>query len=330
MDALPRRSSAPPTSRPSSSTAPRAPASRPRWCRCSSPATGCWCRSSAGSATCSPRSPSGAAPRCTPSRRPWGEVFDARGRSRTPSPGCGRRSLALVQGDTSTTMCQPLAEPRRDLPPARRARSTATPPPRLGGNALRDRRVGHSTSPPPGCRSASAARRAARRSPCRRRAVDADRGPHATSRRASATTTTPTAARASPRNYLDLAQVMDYWGPRRLNHHTEATTMLYGARECARAARRGGPRRRGRAARLHGAAMLAGVRGLGLAVFGDVAHKMHNVVAVEIPDGVDGDAVRTAHARRTSASRSAPRSVRCTAGSGGSARWATTPAGTPC
>ena len=39
--------------------------------------------------------------------------------------------------------------------------------------------------------------------------------------------------------------------------------------------------------------MLAGVQGLGLTVFGDQAHKMHNVVAVEIPDGVDGDAVRT-------------------------------------
>jgi (S)-ureidoglycine---glyoxylate transaminase len=44
----------------------------------------------------------------------------------------------------------------------------------------------------------------------------------------------------------------------------------------------------------HGAAMLAGVLGLGLEVFGDVAHKMHNVVAVRIPDGVDGDAVRGA------------------------------------
>ena len=28
--------------------------------------------------------------------------------------------------------------------------------------------------------------------------------------------------------------ILDYWGPRRLNHHTEATSMLYGARECAR------------------------------------------------------------------------------------------------
>jgi len=29
---------------------------------------------------------------------------------------------------------------------------------------------------------------------------------------------------------------MDYWSEKRLNHHTEATTMLYGARECARVA----------------------------------------------------------------------------------------------
>ena len=45
---------------------------------------------------------------------------------------------------------------------------------------------------------------------------------------------------------------------------------------------------------LHGRAMLEGVRGLGLAVFGDVAHKMTNVVAVEIPDSVPGDAARNA------------------------------------
>jgi (S)-ureidoglycine-glyoxylate aminotransferase len=34
-------------------------------------------------------------------------------------------------------------------------------------------------------------------------------------------------------NYFDLAMIMDYWSDKRLNHHTEATTMLYGARECA-------------------------------------------------------------------------------------------------
>jgi (S)-ureidoglycine-glyoxylate aminotransferase len=88
--------------------------------------------------------------------------------------------------------------------------------------------------------------------------------------------------------------VMDYWGAKRLNHHTEATSMLYGARECARLLVAEGMDVAIERHRLHGAAMLAGVQGLGLEVFGDVEHKMNNVVAVVIPDGVDGDAARTA------------------------------------
>lgn len=95
-------------------------------------------------------------------------------------------------------------------------------------------------------------------------------------------------------NYFDLAMILDYWGPQRLNHHTEATTMLYGARECARLLLQEGMDAAVGRHRLHGEAMLAGVRGLGLKVFGDLAHKMNNVVAVEIPAGVDGDAARSA------------------------------------
>lgn len=37
-------------------------------------------------------------------------------------------------------------------------------------------------------------------------------------------------------NYFDLAQLMDYWSDRRLNHHTEATVMLYALREGLRIA----------------------------------------------------------------------------------------------
>ena len=95
-------------------------------------------------------------------------------------------------------------------------------------------------------------------------------------------------------NYFDLGMILDYWGPRRLNHHTEATSMLYAARECARLVLLEGRDEVIARHRLHGAAMLAGVQGLGLMVFGDVGHKMTNVVAVEIPDGVPGDAARTA------------------------------------
>ena len=93
-------------------------------------------------------------------------------------------------------------------------------------------------------------------------------------------------------NYLDLAMILDYWGPRRLNHHTEAASMLYAANECARILLEEG---RDQVIARHetaGSAMLAGVQALGLGVFGDLGHKMHNVVAVEIPSDVVGDQVR--------------------------------------
>ncbi|MGI6878578.1 pyridoxal-phosphate-dependent aminotransferase family protein [Microbacterium sp. gxy059] len=93
-------------------------------------------------------------------------------------------------------------------------------------------------------------------------------------------------------NYFDLGQICDYWGPRRLNHHTEATSMLYAAHECARLLLQEGRDAVIARHRVAGEAMLEGVRGLGLGVFGDVAHKMSNVVAVEIPEMVHGDAVR--------------------------------------
>ncbi|SDQ60798.1 alanine--glyoxylate aminotransferase family protein [Microbacterium sp. cf332] len=104
----------------------------------------------------------------------------------------------------------------------------------------------------------------------------------------------PDAADFVRSNYFDLGMILDYWGPRRLNHHTEATSMLYGARECARVLLLEGRDEVIARHRLAGAAMLAGVQALGLTVFGDVAHKMNNVVAVEIPDGVPGDEARAA------------------------------------
>jgi len=95
-------------------------------------------------------------------------------------------------------------------------------------------------------------------------------------------------------NYFDLAMILDYWGEKRLNHHTEATSMLYGARECARLLLEEGMDAAIERHRLHGTAMLEGVAALGLEIFGDRAHRMHNVVGVHIPDGVDGERVRGA------------------------------------
>ena len=95
-------------------------------------------------------------------------------------------------------------------------------------------------------------------------------------------------------NYFDLAMLMDYWSESRLNHHTEATSMLYAARECARlVVDEGLENRFARHARAS-LAMTAGLRAMNLTLFGDQAHKMPNVTGVFIPDRVPGDAVREA------------------------------------
>lgn len=94
-------------------------------------------------------------------------------------------------------------------------------------------------------------------------------------------------------NYFDISMILDYWGPERLNHHTEATSMLYCARECAINLIEEGISHSIARHELHGKAMLAGVQGLNLQPFGDLKHKMHNVVGVYIPDGVNCDQLRT-------------------------------------
>ncbi|MGK2912061.1 MAG: pyridoxal-phosphate-dependent aminotransferase family protein [Sphingobium sp.] len=102
---------------------------------------------------------------------------------------------------------------------------------------------------------------------------------------------------AGPRigsNYLDLAMIMDYWSDKRLNHHTEATSMLYAARECARVALGEGLETRFARHAAAGRAMCAGLQAMGLTLFGDGAHRMTNVTGVYIPEGVDSERVRTA------------------------------------
>ncbi len=93
-------------------------------------------------------------------------------------------------------------------------------------------------------------------------------------------------------NYFDLAMLMDYWGESRLNHHTEATSMLYAAREVARIVLEEGLEtcfaRHLRAS----AALSAGLQAMGLTLFGEQRHKMASITGVVIPAGVDGDGVR--------------------------------------
>ncbi|MEJ2911746.1 pyridoxal-phosphate-dependent aminotransferase family protein [Pseudoalteromonas sp. C12FD-1] len=93
-------------------------------------------------------------------------------------------------------------------------------------------------------------------------------------------------------NYFDLGMIMNYWGEERLNHHTEATSMLYCASECARIVIEEGVDNCVARHKLHGDAMLTGIQALGLNVFGDLNHKMNNVVGVYIPEGINADHVR--------------------------------------
>ncbi|REJ20219.1 MAG: aminotransferase [Bacillaceae bacterium] len=93
-------------------------------------------------------------------------------------------------------------------------------------------------------------------------------------------------------NYFDLSQLQDYWSPRRLNHHTEATSMLYALREGLRLIMEEGLDNRFARHRLHERALMAGLEAMGLTLFGDKRFKMPTVTCVNIPQGVDGESVR--------------------------------------
>lgn len=220
----------------------------------------------------------------------WGQVFPAS----VIEEAIARvkpNLLALVQGDTSTTMLQPLEEIGEIC---RRhgvlfyTDATAS----LGGNAFEADAWGLDAATaglqkclggPSGSSPITLSDRAVEVIRSRTKVEAGIREPGDES-----------SADFVRSNYFDLGQILDYWGPRRLNHHTEATSMLYGARECARLLLLEGRDAVIARHELAGRAMLAGVEALGLVVFGDVAHKMSNVVAVEIPEGVPGDAARSA------------------------------------
>jgi (S)-ureidoglycine---glyoxylate transaminase len=225
---------------------------------------------------------------------PWGQVFPV-SVVRAAIERVKPHVLALVQGDTSTTMLQPLDE-IGEICRAHGVLFYTDATASLGGNAFEMDAWGLDAATaglqkclggPSGSAPLSLSDRAVEvvRSRARVEAGIREEGD-------------PDAADFIRSNYFDLGMILDYWGPRRLNHHTEATSMLYAARECARVLLEEGRDAVIARHRRHGEAMLAGVRGLGLTVFGDVAHKMSNVVAVEIPEGVPGDAARTAMLER--------------------------------
>lgn len=220
---------------------------------------------------------------------PWGEVVPLDEIAAVVA-ATEPKLVAIVQGDTSTTMCQPLdglGPICHDHGALLYADVTAS----LAGNrfpmdaweldaasAGLQKCLGGPSGSAPLSLSPAAVEAIRSRSSVEAGLVDGDEQ-------------RPTDERIRS-NYFDLGMILDYWGPRRLNHHTEATSMLYAARECARLLALEGMDAAVERHRVNGAALAAGLQALDLRPYGDQGHRMHNVVAVHIPDGLDGDAVR--------------------------------------
>ncbi|CAM4268113.1 pyridoxal-phosphate-dependent aminotransferase family protein [Paenibacillus xylanexedens] len=106
-----------------------------------------------------------------------------------------------------------------------------------------------------------------------------------------------TSARAEGRtiasNYFDLSQLQDYWSSARLNHHTEATSMLYGLHEGLRILLQEGLEARFQRHLVNERALVAGIQGMGLQLYGDMSSKLPVVTCITIPEGIDGESVRS-------------------------------------
>ncbi len=220
---------------------------------------------------------------------PWGEVFPPE-QIEEAIDSVRPRLVAMVQGDTSTTMCQPLA----DIGAICRRKgvllycdATAS----IGGNEfLTDE--WHLSAVSVGLQKCLGGPSGSAPVTLGEEAVAViERRHHVESGIRTVHHRDGEGSRIRS-NYFDLAMVMDYWGEERLNHHTEATSMLYGARECARILLREGLDAAIARHRLNGNAMAAGLEAMNLRLFGDQHHRMNNVVGVYIPEGVAGEAVR--------------------------------------
>jgi (S)-ureidoglycine-glyoxylate aminotransferase len=221
--------------------------------------------------------------------REWGTVFtpqEIEDAIKAHKP----RVLAVVHGDTSTTMAQPLAEigamcRSRDI--ILYSDVTAT----LGGMAVEadawqvdamSAGLQKCLSGPPGSSPVTFNERVAEIAKHRKHLEAGIKPPGFVDGNGPRV----------PSNYFDLAMLMDYWSELRLNHHTEATSMLYATRESVRIALQEGLDARFARHKLASEALTSALVAMGLTLFGDQASKMPNVTGVTIPKGVDPDGVR--------------------------------------
>ena len=206
---------------------------------------------------------------------PWGKTIDPED-VRKAVAGKDVKVLAVVHGETSTGVCQPLedlAAIARDAGALLLVDAVTS----LGGMEVDIDRIGIDAvysgtqkclSCPPGLSPISL-------SPA---AVET-----LTSRK------TPVVSW-----YLDMGMVADYWGGSRKYHHTAPINMTFALREAARIIAEEGLEARHARHRLNHRALVAGVEAMGLKMVVAEADRLPMLNTIEIPEGVDDAKVRGA------------------------------------
>ncbi|AXR06190.1 pyridoxal-phosphate-dependent aminotransferase family protein [Salinimonas sediminis] len=220
---------------------------------------------------------------------PWGEVFDPQ-QIEEAVQRVRPKLLAIVQGDTSTTMLQPLAqlgEICRRYDVIFYSDATAS----IGGNAF-DTDTWQLDAVSIGLQKCLGGPSGSAPITLSPRYVELVRKRHHVEAGIKDSHHHGASGSRIQSNYFDIPMILDYWGEERLNHHTEAASMLFCARECAITLLDEGKDAVIARHKLAGDAMLAGIQALGLQPFGNLQHKMNNVVGVTIPHDVDGEAIR--------------------------------------
>lgn len=96
--------------------------------------------------------------------------------------------------------------------------------------------------------------------------------------------------------YLDMSLVETYWsdsGGGRAYHHTAPSNALFGLHEALRMTLLEGLENRWARHELHSKAIMAGLGNLGLEPFAQEGHRLWQLNAVKVPEGIDDQAVRT-------------------------------------
>lgn len=206
--------------------------------------------------------------------RPWGEVFDPAEIGTALRKMDLPRLVAVVQGETSTGVLQPLEEIAQEAHAAG-ALLLADAVTTLGGVSVGVDRVEidicysgsqKCLSCPPGLAPLTLSTAAVRKLETRRSPV--------------------------PSFYLDLGLLRRYWGPERAYHHTAPISMIYALYEGLRGVAEEGLEERWARHRRNAGLLWQGLEAMGLELHVPLANRLPPLTTVRIPPGVDDLQVR--------------------------------------